>query len=84
LSPAPPSEGARAVFNLNTTLDTRIYNGSITLEFQAPAGITVTSSVRKLADRPAGPTDRWTGEYVRRDGQRLYVTVKPNTTLEFR
>ncbi|CAN5876936.1 hypothetical protein BH24ACI4_BH24ACI4_21060 [soil metagenome] len=76
--------GARAAFDVSTTLDTKIYNGSITLEFEAPAGMMVTSSGTRLAERPAGPTDRWTGEYVRRDGPRLYVTVKPNTTLEFR
>jgi peptidoglycan/xylan/chitin deacetylase (PgdA/CDA1 family) len=75
--------GARAVFTVNTTLDPAIYNGSITLEFEAPAGTRVSSSGRRLADRPAGPTDRWTGEYVRREGTRLYVTVKPNTTVEF-
>jgi peptidoglycan/xylan/chitin deacetylase (PgdA/CDA1 family) len=79
-----PRGGARAVFTVNTALDPRIYNGSLTLEFEAPAGTTVSSSGRTLVDRPAGPTDRWTGEYVRRDGRRLYVTVKPNTTLEFR
>jgi len=76
--------GRRAAFRVSTTLDTRIYNGSLTLEFQAPGVATVTSSARKLAERPAGPTDRWTGEYIRRDGDRLFVTVKPNTSLEFR
>jgi peptidoglycan/xylan/chitin deacetylase (PgdA/CDA1 family) len=78
------SGGARAAFNVTTSLDTNIYNGSITLEFQAPAGTTVTSSGMKLADRAVGPTDRWNLEYVRRDGPRLYVTVRPGTTLEFR
>lgn len=79
-----PSGGARAAFNLNTRLDTKIYNGSITLEFEAPPATTVTSSGRALPERPAGPTDRWTGEYVQRDGQRLFVTVQPGSTLEFR
>jgi peptidoglycan/xylan/chitin deacetylase (PgdA/CDA1 family) len=80
----PAARGARAVFNVSTTLDTSVYSGSITLELEVPAGTTVSSSGRRLADRPAGPTDRWTGEYVRRDGSRLYVTVQPNTTLELR
>jgi peptidoglycan/xylan/chitin deacetylase (PgdA/CDA1 family) len=79
----PTRGGVRAAYRVNTTLDTRIYNGSITLEFQAPLGATVRSSGGALAERPAGPTDRWTGEYLRRDGQRLYVTVKPGSTLEF-
>ena len=76
--------GAQAAFRVQTTLDTKIYNGSITLEFQAPPRLTVTSSGRRLAERAAAVTDRWTGEYVRRDGERLFVTVKPNTTVEFR
>jgi peptidoglycan/xylan/chitin deacetylase (PgdA/CDA1 family) len=76
--------GARAVFHVNTTLDLTIYNGSITLEFEAPAGARVSSSGRTLAEEPPGRTDRWTGEYIRRDGSRLFVTVRPNTTVEFR
>ena len=79
----PKSGSVRAAFRVDTGLDTRIYNGSITLEFQAPVGTTVRSSGAALAERPAGPTDRWTGEYLRRDRHRLYVTVKPGTTLEF-
>ena len=50
----------------------------------AARALTVTSSGRRLAERAAAVTDRWTGEYVRRDGERLFVTVKPNTTVEFR
>jgi peptidoglycan/xylan/chitin deacetylase (PgdA/CDA1 family) len=81
--PRAPSRGARASFVLETALNTRIYNGSITLEFEAPAGTNVTASGRKLADA-SGPTDRWDREYIRRDGNRLFVTVKPNSTLELR
>jgi peptidoglycan/xylan/chitin deacetylase (PgdA/CDA1 family) len=82
--PGRVSSGARAAFDIKTTLDTKIYNGSLTLEFQAPGGTTVTASGRKLPDYGGGPTDRWSGEYVRRDGDRLFVTVRPNSTLEFR
>lgn len=84
VAPGDASGGARAVFNVSTTLDTTIYNGSITLEFEAPSGTTATSSGRRLEERPVGPTDRWTGEYVRRDGTRLFVTVQPGNTLELR
>jgi peptidoglycan/xylan/chitin deacetylase (PgdA/CDA1 family) len=84
VTPGPASGNAKAVFNLSTTLDTKIYNGSVTLEFQAPVGTQVTSSGRTLAERPAGPTDRWDGEYIRRDGERLYVTVRPSATVVFR
>ena len=80
----PAPRGARAAFRVSSALDTKIYNGSITLEFEGPPDATVMSSGKQLADRPAGPTDRWTGEYVRRDGKRMYVTVKPNTTVDFR
>ena len=31
-----------------------------------------------------GPTDRWDAQYVRRAGDQMFVTVKPNTILEFR
>lgn len=81
-APAPAPGGGHARFTVRTTLDTKIYNGSLTLAFDAPPGTTVTSSGRKLAERGDGPTDRWNEEYVRWDEGRLYVTVRPNTTLE--
>lgn len=84
VTPATAPRGAKAAFRVSTTVDTKVHNSSVTIELEAPAGATVTASGRKLAERPAGPTDRWTGEYVRRDGQRLFVTVKPNTTVEIR
>ena len=84
VAPTAAPRGAQAAFRVSTTLDTKVYNSSVTIELQAPSGTTVTASGRKLAERPGGPTDRWTGEYVRRDGQRLFVTVKPGTTVELR
>jgi peptidoglycan/xylan/chitin deacetylase (PgdA/CDA1 family) len=81
----PMSKGnAKARFAVSNALDRKIYNGSLTLEFAAPPSVTVTSNGKKLAERAAGVTDRWTGEYVRREGERLFVTVLSNTTLEFR
>jgi peptidoglycan/xylan/chitin deacetylase (PgdA/CDA1 family) len=76
--------GAVARFAVFNDLDPKIYNGSITLEFRAPAGVGVFSSGRLLAERPPGATDRWTGEYFRRDGDTLWVTVASNTVVEFR
>jgi peptidoglycan/xylan/chitin deacetylase (PgdA/CDA1 family) len=77
--------GAKARFAVSNTLDRKIYSASLTLEFTAPASITVMSGGRKLAERDAkAMTDRWNEEYVRREGDRLFVTVKSNTTLEFR
>ena len=81
----PMSNGnAKARFAVSNTLDRKIYNGSLTLEFTAPASISVMSGGKKLAERATGVTDRWTEEFVRREGDRLFVTVRPNTTLEFR
>ncbi|MBI3696494.1 MAG: polysaccharide deacetylase family protein [Acidobacteria bacterium] len=79
LSPA----AAKARFTVSNDLDPKIYDGSITLEFRAPAGMAILSSGRKLAERANEMTDRWTQEYFRREGDHVYVTVQSNTTLEF-
>ena len=80
-----PTSGAKARFTVMNDLNPKIYLGSLTLDFTAPASIGVFSKGKKLPERTAQQiTDRWNEEYVRRDGDHLYVTVKPNTTLEFR
>jgi hypothetical protein len=80
----PLSRGsAKARFAVANTLDPKIYSGSLTFDFTVPAGMTVTSNGKKLSEK-TGLTDRWNEEYVRRDGEHLYVTVQSNTTLEFR
>ncbi len=80
-----PANGAKARFVVLNRLDPRIYMGSLTLEFEAPAPLKVTADGRELPERTARQmTDRWNEEYVRRDGSRLFVTVHANTTLEFR
>jgi peptidoglycan/xylan/chitin deacetylase (PgdA/CDA1 family) len=71
-------------FQISTKLDPKVYDGSITLEFQNAQNTTVLSNGRPVPEGPKGRTDRWTAEYVRRDGDHLYVTVQPRTTLEFR
>ena len=76
--------GAKARFAVSNALDRKIYNGSLTLEFTAPASVSVLSNGNKLAERTKAVTDRWNEEYVRREGDKLYVTVLSNTTLEFR
>jgi hypothetical protein len=70
-----------AVFN---DLDPKIYWNSITLQFAAPANARVLAGGKPLAERQTSLTDRWSDEYFRRDGTTLYVTVRPNTILEFR
>jgi peptidoglycan/xylan/chitin deacetylase (PgdA/CDA1 family) len=72
-----------AQFRVSNSLDRRIYNGSVTLDFTAPAGIAVFSDGKRLPERQSQPTDRWTNEYVRREGDHLYVTVLPNTVVTF-
>lgn len=74
----------KARYSVSNNLDRKIYSGSITLEFRAPTGVTIASGRRVLTERKDGPTDRWNEEYFRRDGDRLLVTVHPNTMLEFR
>ena len=76
--------GAKARFAVSNALDRKIYNGSLTLEFTAPASVSVLSNGKKLAEPTKAVTDRWNEEYVRREGDKLYVTVLSNTTLEFR
>jgi Predicted xylanase/chitin deacetylase len=75
---------AKARFRVSNNLDRKVYNGSITLEFRAPAGTTVLSNGKRLSERTKQVTDRWNEEYFRREGETVYVTVRPNTTLEFR
>jgi hypothetical protein len=71
-------------YAVSNNLDKNIYNGAITLDFEAPAGTEVLSRGKRLRERTNEITDRWTEEYVRRQGEHLYITVIPNTTLEFR
>lgn len=79
------ANGAHARFVVSSDLDRKIYNGSLTLDFTAPAGLSVYANRRKLPERTLRQlTDRWTDEYVRRDGDHLFVTVSSNTMLEFR
>jgi peptidoglycan/xylan/chitin deacetylase (PgdA/CDA1 family) len=70
-----------AIFN---DLDSKIYDGSITLEFIVPPGLAIFSSGKLMTERKAGLTDRWNVEYFRRVGKTVYVTVHSNTVLEFR
>jgi peptidoglycan/xylan/chitin deacetylase (PgdA/CDA1 family) len=71
-------------FRVSCALDRKVYNGSLTLDFDVQADMLVFSGGRQLPKIEPRPVDRWTGEYVRRDGRHLYVTVSPDTTLQFR
>ena len=79
---APQGVARFAVFN---DLDPKIYLNSITLEFTAPANMAVSLRGKPLRERPSGVmTDRWNEEYYRREGNTLYVTMRPNAILELR
>jgi hypothetical protein len=75
--------GAAPRFAVYNPLDPKIYNGSITLEFQTEAFVTPVVNGKELAEYGSGPVTRWDGAYFRRTGQGLQVTVQPNTLLEF-
>jgi hypothetical protein len=72
-----------AVYN---SLDPKIYDNCITLEFNLPAArsIEVRSAGKRIPQRePKQLTDRWNVEYFRREGDSTLVTLRPNTILEF-
>jgi hypothetical protein len=78
---------ALARYAVYTHLDPKIFNNSITLAFFVPktiAKVTTLVGGKALPERSQGLTDRWNSEYYRREGETLYVTVRPNTLLEFR
>ncbi|HLJ59664.1 MAG TPA: polysaccharide deacetylase family protein [bacterium] len=77
-------KGARARFAVVNRLDPRIYNGSVTLEFHTTASVCVIARGSELPERAPAPVDRWDGEYVRRTDERLWLTIRPNTVVEFR
>lgn len=73
-----------AEFRVSNRLDPKVYDGSITLDFEAPGAVVVLSNGKAVPERNRQSTDRWTGEYMRREGQHMYVTVASNTVLTFR
>ena len=56
---------------------------AVTLDFLAPAGTAILSNGKNLPEQ-TGSTDRWDQEYVRREGEHVYVTVRSKAVLEFR
>lgn len=74
----------KAGFRVTDALDPKIYDGSVTLEFAGSAFRSVLSNGRPITEIQSGGADRWTGEYWRRQGERIWVTVRPSTVVEFR
>ena len=76
--------GTKARFAVYNQLDPGVYPNSITLEFAVTGVVEVSAGGKTLEGGGQGPTDRWDQEYFRRAGNQMFVTVKPNTILEFR
>jgi peptidoglycan/xylan/chitin deacetylase (PgdA/CDA1 family) len=79
LEPASGSE-RYAVYN---DLDNKIFNGALTLEFSAPEKSIPHSHGKPILEWHQQLTDRWENEYFRREGDKVFVTIHPNTVLEF-
>lgn len=78
------SSPGRMRFAVSHNLDRKIYRGSVTLEFQAHSGADVFWRGKKLRERRSEVADRWDEEYFRRAEDRVYITVLPKGTIEFR
>ncbi len=77
---------ARARFVVYNNLDSQIFNTSITLGFSIPEDLmqpAVRVGGKALSAWTEGPIDRWNGQYFRREGKILFVTVQPNSIVEF-
>lgn len=81
----PLSSGnAKARFVVYNEFDPKVYPNSITLEFFVSGIEKVISNGNVLKENNEKITDRWDTQYLRRTEDRMFVTVKPNTILEFR
>lgn len=78
---AAESHARFAVFN---RLDSKIYNGSITLRFRINRASRVMVGGKELSECSPGPVNGWDGQYLRRAGNELLVTIRPNAIVEFR
>ena len=82
--PLEPKDGAER-FVVYNDLDSKIFNNSLTLEFSFPENVALFSQGKPLAAwNQQVLTDRWNSEYFRREGEKVFVTLQPNTILEFR
>ena len=80
-------KGALARFAVYNRLDPKVFLNSLTLEFRdfrAGVKTVVQSNGKPLVEKTQGATDRWDAEYYRRENQSIFITVRPNTILEFR
>jgi peptidoglycan/xylan/chitin deacetylase (PgdA/CDA1 family) len=75
---------SKARFAVYDNLDDTIFQGSITLQFSVSYFSQIRSGGSAVAERETGLTDRWNEEYYRREGETVYLTIRPNTIVEFR
>lgn len=75
---------AKGRFAVSHNLDPEIFQTSLTLQFSVPAFSEIRSGDKLVSERASGLTDRWNEEYYRREGDTVYLTIHPNTVVEFR
>lgn len=71
-------------YAVTANVDRKVYDGSVTLEFDAGRAKGVLIDGKPAPERTSGLTDHWRGAYFRRDGGRVFVTLAPGSTVEFR
>jgi peptidoglycan/xylan/chitin deacetylase (PgdA/CDA1 family) len=79
-------QDALARFAVYDDLDPKIFTTSVTLEFSVSTEakkLVVRASGKPLPEKALGLTDRWDVEYYRREGQSVFVTLRPGTILAF-
>jgi hypothetical protein len=79
-------QDALARFAVYDDLDPKIFTTSVTLEFSVSTEakkLVVRASGKPLPEKTLGLTDRWDVEYYRREGQSVFVTLRPGTILAF-
>ncbi len=74
---------SKARFAVYNDLDARVFLNSITLEFAAPQFTQILSDGHAIPEGGPSLTDRWSEEYFRREGENVYLTIHPNTIVEF-
>ena len=78
----PLGQGRFAVVH---DLDPAVFPNSVTLEFELTAEVTQVKTGRGIiAATLPGPTYGWNHEFYRVDGNRLFVTLQPDTVLDIR
>jgi Polysaccharide deacetylase len=85
VTPLGPKEGFER-FAVHNSLDPKIYDNALTLNFAIPAAaaVTIRAGGKPVPQKSAKLTDRWNVEYFRREENATLVTIRPNQILEIR